>query len=394
MTIGPSGETIELDSAKIAWASAARPILEDVAKTYNGYITYGELAEKVQEATGIKTRVLIQNWIGEVALLCQEPDQPLLSALVVRKRDKKVGSGYLIAVDEIYPNEAVQDLQEHAARERLRCYEFFGAIIPEDVDQKVQREHSRRMKLWEKLEAGDLTSISPKTLNDLRIYRGQAGIYSDKIETGLLTDDDTGVAVSVLHSGLHYPDDVDPEGLLCHYPQTERSPAHDKGEIAALKNARLFGLPVFTIIRHNDKREVRLSWVEGWDDDQKVFLIVHGGTAPAVEPVDEIDTTKFVPTTQQGPSVTTNRNSRPGQQRFKFKVEGRYGQHCAVCNWDVENVLEAAHIIAKADNGTDDPRNGLPLCPNHHRSFDALLWGIDPASHKIVTRDSGPSILA
>jgi putative restriction endonuclease len=45
--------------------------------------------------------------------------------------------------------------------------------------------------------------------------------------------------------------------------------------------------------------------------------------------------------------------------------------------------VEAAHIIPRGDNGTNDPRNGISLCCSHHWAFDRLLWTLSP-DHKIV----------
>ena len=36
-----------------------------------------------------------------------------------------------------------------------------------------------------------------------------------------------------------------------------------------------------------------------------------------------------------------------------------------------------------AKRGTDDWRNGIPLCATHHDAFDCYLFGIDPESHAI-----------
>ena len=47
-------------------------------------------------------------------------------------------------------------------------------------------------------------------------------------------------------------------------------------------------------------------------------------------------------------------------------------------------MLQAAHIVAKEFDGTDDPRNGLMLCANHHAAFDAKLFTIHQDTLKIV----------
>jgi len=44
----------------------------------------------------------------------------------------------------------------------------------------------------------------------------------DKSRTGELTPDGMGVAVSVLHTGRSYADDLSEDSLLYHYPATNR----------------------------------------------------------------------------------------------------------------------------------------------------------------------------
>jgi putative restriction endonuclease len=71
---------------------------------------------------------------------------------------------------------------------------------------------------------------------------------------------------------------------------------------------------------------------------------------------------------------------RAGQQRFRFSVLKQYGCKCAVCSITHPQLVHAAHIRSKADRGTDDWRNGLPLCSTHHAAFDAHLFWIEPGS--------------
>ena len=64
-------------------------------------------------------------------------------------------------------------------------------------------------------------------------------------------------------------------------------------------------------------------------------------------------------------------------RRFRNKVLKAYNNQCAICRCKEELILEAAHIKAVADNGSDDVRNGICLCRNHHRMFDENLIKID-----------------
>lgn len=117
------------------WSAEARRVLIDAAGTYQQTLTYQELADTIQERSGVRTRNLLQNWIGKtlsrVGAECAERGEPLLSALCVSVNGT-VGEGYAKAVRATYGVDA-DDLEQHAADERLRCYRYFGAIdLPAD----------------------------------------------------------------------------------------------------------------------------------------------------------------------------------------------------------------------------------------------------------------------
>lgn len=128
-----TGEAVNWPEAVAAWVQAALPVLVRTAGSYGAYIKYAELAEQVQVDAGIRTKVLLPNWIGEVlgaAANAQAEGEPMLTALVVHS-DGTIGDGYGIPVGErdgVVPD----DLDMHAATERLACYRYFGAEIPAD----------------------------------------------------------------------------------------------------------------------------------------------------------------------------------------------------------------------------------------------------------------------
>jgi putative restriction endonuclease len=77
---------------------------------------------------------------------------------------------------------------------------------------------------------------------------------------------------------------------------------------------------------------------------------------------------------------------RPNQQRSKMRVVQRYGGRCILCDSTVSEWLVAAHLVGDAEKGSNDPRNGLPLCSNHHTAFDRGLVSIDPSDLRIYVR--------
>jgi predicted restriction endonuclease len=103
------------------------------------------------------------------------------------------------------------------------------------------------------------------------------------------------------------------------------------------------------------------------------------GRTPPSEPErshEDLDEVPFEETTTRR-RAPSSRVVRPGQRAFKFDVISRYGARCAFCDISVPDLLRAAHIRPVHNDGSDDARNGLPLCENHHAAFDAGLIRIN-----------------
>ena len=132
------GSPVKAGEAHEIWADEAYPLLIGVACTYHAVITYKELAEKVQETSGIRTSALLHNWIGtvlgKVVRAAHRRGDPPLTALVVRGDNGMVGEGYkeVLRVAGKPPVEDVIEREHHAAEARLECYRRFGATLPPD----------------------------------------------------------------------------------------------------------------------------------------------------------------------------------------------------------------------------------------------------------------------
>jgi len=70
---------------------------------------------------------------------------------------------------------------------------------------------------------------------------------------------------------------------------------------------------------------------------------------------------------------------------FRRDVAKLNGMKCAVCDMDIAEVLDAAHLVAKKTGGSDDPRNGIMFCSNHHRLFDARMFYFDPETSAVLS---------
>lgn len=128
------GSPVAFPDAQQLWVSAARERLISTSRVYHAVTTYKELAEEIQVDTGVRTRMLLMNWIGAVLGLvaddCARRGEPLLSALCVNQ-EGSVGPGYAPSIASLR-GLAPADADDHAAHERLACYRHFGAALPLD----------------------------------------------------------------------------------------------------------------------------------------------------------------------------------------------------------------------------------------------------------------------
>jgi putative restriction endonuclease len=225
-----------------------------------------------------------------------------------------------------------------------------------------------RLEVWKSLKKISQGQIKASYIRDLKLFKGMAGICRDE----------SGLAISFLHTGKKYPDDVFDTGLTYHYPETDRKGSHDKNEIESAKQCLNSETPIFIILPGNEAetRTIKLGWIIDYDDNSKMFLIEYSDFQPEkrINQLEEQEK-EFV--------VTANRSSakafvkvRQNQARFRLNLFKKYGSKCAVCNIRNKYLLDAAHIIPVEKNGTDDWRNGLLLCKNHHVAFDRKLFKI------------------
>lgn len=248
----------------------------------------------------------------------------------------------------------------------------------------VSSEIDRRLELWHTISSGDIDQLEPSQLRALGIYGGAQGIWVDKAHTAIPNEASDGITVPILHTGRHYADDVSEDGVIYHYPKTNRSSSRDAGEVQATKNAMNLHVPIFIVLpsKTPTKRALKIGWVADFDDENQQFLILFGR---------EADASSAPPYTKaEAPSEPVkleddNRQRkqasmlvRTGQQRFRFNVLSKYGAQCAVCKVNHPQLMKAAHIRGKAHKGSDDWRNGIVLCATHHDAFDSHLFGIDP----------------
>jgi putative restriction endonuclease len=248
--------------------------------------------------------------------------------------------------------------------------------------------------LWREAKWAELKShptwpnLSPSLLREMGLYGGAAGIWVDKATTGGICE--TGIAVSVLHTGKHYDDDVDDQGVIYHYPTTKRHPSFDDSEINSVKQASVLQIPIFVILNKGKFRHVRRAWITDHDDVNRLFLLEFGESQPEQIAI-EIDMNPFKAKSARKLSVDQIMRVERSP-RFKFEVVKRHSGRCVVTGLGVIEMLDGAHVVPVSEGGSDDPRNGLLLSASHHRAYDKHLWCINPKTLEIETSPKGPSL--
>lgn len=295
---------------------------------------------------------------------------------------------------------------EHFLREKLGRAEIDGRshrsdrtpLLDEtgveviDLDSwGVDLERSWRLDAWSELQLREGV-VRPGWLRARSLNGGYQGVWYDADRTRGI--EHPGVAVSVLHTGRHYADDLDERSILYHYPRTDRAGLRDVNEIDSVRNARELHLPLFVVSEADggSTRLVRLAWVIADDPESRTFLMEFAEVEPAQ--LEEHDPPDDAPFARSAPRArTTLQITRLDRDAtFKFRVLRRYHGRCAITGVDVDAVLDGAHLIDVQHGGTDDARNGLLLTADLHRAMDAQLWALHPETLRIVTRPQGPSL--
>jgi hypothetical protein len=128
------GARVQFADALAAWVPIAYDELLATARSYNAYVTYLELGERVQDLSGIRTRMLLTNWIGQlleqVAARAKADGEPPLTSLCVRQ-DGTIGDGYARAPKSVVDMPG-EDIEDYAAQHRLLCYKRYAADLPAD----------------------------------------------------------------------------------------------------------------------------------------------------------------------------------------------------------------------------------------------------------------------
>ncbi len=258
-----------------------------------------------------------------------------------------------------------------------------------DEAKFVYEFKEKNLDLWNEISNKKVHS-NDFVRNEKKIHRGERGIYRDLSKTKKYSFID-GICQSVLDTGRKYDDVLTETHLTYYYPDTSHK-TRDKGEINSLKNSCKYNIPIFVVLglgKDKTKKELRLGYVQRYNDNQKTFLISFvENSIQKILPIDDIIESQnedesqdqlFASGRERKKRMSSSRGNN--QPKFNSDVFNYYQNQCAVCN--IKYFLDAAHIVPVKDKGSDNKRNGIILCKNHHKAFDDGFFKINPNNLKI-----------
>jgi putative restriction endonuclease len=189
-----------------------------------------------------------------------------------------------------------------------------------------------------------------------------------------------------------YADIETPDGFLYDY----RAGAIDQPDNRALRSAHELQVPIvyFVATRSGAYRPNFPFYVIQDNVGSRQVLVAPG---KMVGPLDEQEPHLPSDPIERRYAVRETR-VRIHQARFRGRVVPAYRDQCAICRLKEMRLLDAAHIVADADDeGEAQISNGLALCSIHHRAFDHNLVGISPdfevrLSRALLDDDDGPML--
>ncbi|HGF5137925.1 TPA: HNH endonuclease [Vibrio parahaemolyticus] len=270
----------------------------------------------------------------------------------------------------------------------------------------IIKEIERRQRLFNAISYVDIAiDVKPSKLRDLCIYGGAAGVWVNSDVTRGVVSPSSGVAVSILHTGKNYSDNMSSDGIDYDFPNTNRKGSHDQNEIQALKNCFESKIPLFVISKAaNQKfRNVRIGLIQTFDElNAKAFIKFVGQDKlfpKANETIKESQAEYKVnfenEVNESLDDSSENRQRRLASRANKPKVVYRLVQDyhrdpdivaealyraegfCEKCKEKApfikrsngEPYLEVHHIIPLSQGGLDSLENVISLCPNCHREI-------------------------
>ena len=256
------------------------------------------------------------------------------------------------------------------------------------VESALRRQIMDALERRTALSGGFLTRDE---LSDFPIGDGSRRRLIDRAR-GIWNPRDLVATLSVVSSpgSRHGYDDREVLGGLFHYSYRAGSP---QGDNTKLRRAWELELPIILLRKIADGVYVPIFPVYVIEDDtvaREFVLALVEGLRFLPDPLNPTDAER-----RYAERVVKQRLHQP---EFRGRVIRAYDVRCAVCNLEVGQLLDAAHIVSDGDElGQPVVQNGLSMCKIHHAAFDQHLLGITPdyevrLNHELLDIIDGPML--
>lgn len=204
------------------------------------------------------------------------------------------------------------------------------------------------------------------------------------------------ISVTTLPEGGPYDDKVDGPYLRYSYRGTD--PRHPDN--AGLRRAMHERVPLILFVRLKPGRYLAQQpvYIVGDDPGRLAFKVDLEAGKPDVAETAQTRAAEDLDSIERRYVVSTFRR-RVHQRAFRERVLDAYREQCAVCRLRHQELLDAAHIVADAeDEGDPVVSNGLALCKLHHAAFDSFFLTVRPdytieIRQSILAETDGPMLL-
>jgi len=262
--------------------------------------------------------------------------------------------------------------------ERLNFNQFYEALI--EAKDRFEPQESKGKP--EKSSIQEKTSLSNSTLEQLRQkQRAAAQSRRDSSVQGSAnrTNKETLIGRTLVEFCIDQNDSKVAETSIC-LRAGYKTDSIGQFRRAFSKAADVPFGPLARMIADLRRKEFQVKErVEQHLDDQAKIVIEETSISTEEESEELIAERRTVEVT----STTRVRNTR-----FRNAVLKAHGFKCACCGIEIPELLEAAHIVPVANDGTDHPSNGIALCPTHHSAFDRHYFTFEPGSRKLILKAS------
>ncbi len=263
---------------------------------------------------------------------------------------------------------------------------FFYYSCINHTNNEIRDEIKSRIGTFDKLNKDENNFVGIAEIKKTKLKPSQGGITVKKLKCI-----NEPVILSIYNiEGNFY--EYTGNYLECSYPNTGFQAKADDiffGMTSVMK----YKIPIFVLLEDkscNSKIKIQIGLIEDYDSNRHKFLIHLLDNFPSFDETrdknEKFNDDEFEPFDYNDDVKKALVKIRGNQEKFRFDILKIYGNSCCVCGFNKEKAIEAAHIIPKSEKGTDDPRNGLPMCANHHRLFDAYYFAFDKDTNVIIKK--------